>query len=1826
MWRLAGKYLGALLAFAIFVVAASAAERSITLLPDADVNGFDYEIIKGISEKSCAASCVDDQICRAFTYNSKAEWCFLKGKIGPQTPFDGAVSGVVEMTPSAAQIAEARRRELPFPADSLIANATRFAEDLPATDPAPEGVTYMQLVADGDAVATDNPAAARVAYRQALGIVGNDPAVWSKLANVMLRLTRIEAEANGSTYDLAVMATYAALNAFTRQEDQSARARSLQNLAEALTYREMWRETIATYRASLALVDNARLQARLDEIVAEHGFRITSNDVEAEGASPGICVNFSESLPDASTDLSAYVVVEQANGVAVETRQSQLCLTGVEHGRRYALRVRQGLPSATGEKLLKDVDLNVYVPDRSPFVAFANNAYVMPSRLGGGLPITSINAETADIAIYRIGDRAIATAVRDNLFKKTLDGYEAEDVADRYGEQVWEGQVDLASAATNAESVTAIPVGDVIGDVLPGAYVITAKIPASDQEYWRDVATQWFIVSDLGLTAVSGDDGVHVFLRSLDSATPISGAKLRLVALNNEILGEVVTDANGRANFAPGLSRGKGGRAPQLVTAETAEGDYVFLDVDSSGFDLTDRGVEGRPASGPLDVFATTERGVYRPNESVFFTALVRDSRAKAVTGLPLTMEVQRPDGVVASTQVLAASGAGGYFVDYPLVDGSMRGAWHIRLFADRKADALSDTIFLVEDFEPERLAFEVSTPETAFEAGEVNAINVAAKYLYGAKAPGLSIEADAIMRPRSTIEAFPEYRFGRLDDSIETDRLPLGAVGITDADGNDVAEVELPQPQATTKLLEAQIVFRLIDTNGRAVERSLNRPVKADGDRIGIKPLFEAGAGLAEGGTAGFDIIVVAPDGSTPARDGLEWSLSRIDTNYQWYQRDGVWKWEAVTSARVVANGAIDTTMDGPASISADVEWGRYQLEVNSSGPGATSSSYEFYAGYYYAEAGSDTPDNLQVALDKTAYRVGDTAQLKLEPQFAGTALVMVVDNRIIDMVAVEVPEDGATISLPVTDEWGPGAYVTAMLYRPASAEEKRMPARALGLAFADVEPGDLKLDLTLDAPATSKPRQTFTTKVKVGNAQPGDTAYVAVAAVDLGILNLTNFKSPDPDGWYFGQRQLGVTFRDLYGQLIDPTQGAAGALRSGGDGDASRSSTPPPTSVLVAQHSGIVEVDANGMATIEFDMPDFAGTVRLMAMAWTEGAVGHGVKDVIVRDPVVVTLSPPRFLRLGDQSRLLAEINNVEGPSGTYRVELLTDGGIASDIGVSEVELAEGERTALNLELAGAGLGDHSVRLVVTGPNGNALIKELTLGVRAASAPQTISRLLTLNPGESVEIGADYFAGMTPKTGELTLALGPIARLDVPELLLSLDRYPYGCAEQVTSRVLPLLYLNEVARMLNMGDDDALDKTITDAISQVLSKQNSSGGFGIWGPFSRSDLWLDSYVTEFLLRAKDEAYAIPDLALERALDNLGNQVSYASDFSDGGEDVAYGLYGLARAGKAAIGDLRYYVEARLDAFGSPLAKAQLGAALALYGDRTRSAIAFEAAVAGLRATEDPYVYRADYGSLLRDMAAVLALAAEFTPTGVDVAELATRLAILRDNDRYTSTQEDAWTLLAAAALARDAGDGRVSLDGSPITGTAYRRYQQEELMANAVPLVNIGNVAVEAKVSVTAIPENPPAAGGNGFIITRQYFTPDGEPVDMSNVRQNDRFVVLIDAVPQNLGSGQYMLVDPIPAGFEIENSNLFEGSGVADLSWLSLDRSEHTEARTDQYLAAFRFSGKPDSVTTAYLMRAVSPGDFIQPGAIVEDLYRPDLRANTDAGRVVISEAGQ
>ncbi|MGD9740293.1 MAG: MG2 domain-containing protein [Bauldia sp.] len=1815
-----GAVVGICLA-ATAAIPASAQEdilRRLIVTENADYTGFDYETLRGVDQGACETACLNDNRCRAFTFNTAAGWCFLKNDFGALTLAQGAIAGrVVNQAPLTDTLQRQRIAELDFVATDYIDIAQALATSLDNLFAAGTRSNGELIRAANAARNAGNPTQAASLFGAALAIADEDPKVWLEFARANLART-------GNNFDertqLRDRALGGAINAYLRAEDDTTRAAALVAIGDAMILRQQQRVAIKALRASLALRDDSSVADHLARLVAEFGFRIISHRVDADTNEPRICLVFSDPIPAAMPNIADYVTVTGGTGLAIEPESTQICVDGVQHGGTYRIQARAGLPAADGEVLANTVALEVFVPDRGAWVGFAGTAYVLPAGPQPTIPIQSINTPTAEVEIYRIGDRSLVFALREGIFLSALEQYRAEEIANTYGERIWTGTLEI-DTALNEMVTTAIPVEDALGDQEPGVYVITARLPNTEQDYWEPEATQWFVISDLGLTALTATDGIHAIIRSLGTALPIEGVTVRLMARNNEVLGEATTDANGYVRFAPGLARGTGGLSPQLIVADTGEGDYAFLDLTRTAFDLTDRGVEGRPAPLAVDAYFTTERGVYRPGETVYATALVRDSRAMAIEGLPLTVVVERPDGVENARAVLNDEGLGGYVYELALRPDAMRGSWRLRLYTDPEDVPIAELSFLVEDFEPERLAFELTTDATAFDLFGPTEIDLAARYLYGATAPNLTASGDISIRATNTAPGFNGYVFGRDDDPFERILEPIADAPVTDERGNTVVTVYLPEVPATTRLLEAEAIIRLTDTSGRAVERRLALPVTPDGPRIGIRPLN--GYDVAEGATAEFDVIAISPEFERTAIEGASWTLSRVQRTYQWYSTSGIWRWESVTTTQRIDAGTIDIGTGAPARIAVPVDWGRYRLEVTSTGDNPTSSSVEFWAGWYVADAGTDTPDVLEVALDQPSYRLGDTARLRLDPQYAGIALIAVLDDRLIDMQMVEVPEGGTTVDLPITEEWGPGAYVTATLYRPMDLQADRMPARSLGLTWATVEPGDRDLAVTIDLPEEIRPRGPMAIPVAITNLTPGTEAYVTVAAVDLGILNLTNYQPPRPDDWYFGQRRLGTEIRDLYGNLIDTTQGALGALRSGGDGGAVRLGAPPPVEKLIAFHSGVVRVDENGEATVTFDMPDFNGTVRVMVQAWSAAGVGSAVKDVFVRDPVVVVTSVPRFLNVGDTSRILVEVNNISGPAGNYRLTVEADQGLALGVTSFDLTLAEQQRMTLVVPLEGVLVGDHQVRLALVMPDGQSLPKDFILGVRPPGLPMTQRNLVEIPAGGTLTLDATAFAGFVPSTAELTISAGAAARLDVAGVLASLDRYPYGCVEQTASRAMPLLYLNEVAAAIGVASDTGVEQRIRDAIGSVLAKQTASGAFGLWGPYDDGDLWLNAYVMDFLVRAEAAGFDVPELQLRIGLDALSNAIAYAPDFTNAGEDVAYALYVLASAGRASIGDLRYYFEGKLTAFRTPLARAQLGAALALYGDGVRAQRAFDSALSLLPEWIDaPTWWRPDYGSALRDIAAVLALGVQ-AGVNIDDRALADRIASIRDNRRWTSTQEDAWTLMAAAALIDQATSAPLLLDGTPMAGPLFRSYTDDALAGAPVTIENTGAEAVEAALTVIGIPVEQPAAGGNGYTIERTYYLRDGTLADPTTVAQNDRFVVVLTVTADQSRQADLLVVDPLPAGFEIENPNLSLSGDVSRYPWLEAEQYiDHTEARTDRYVAAVtRFSSDPSRFSVAYTVRAVSPGVFIHPGAIVEEMYYPERRANTAAGTVEV-----
>ncbi|MDE1992520.1 MAG: alpha-2-macroglobulin family protein [Rhizobiaceae bacterium] len=1820
--------------FATLMPAAAAdAKRQVVTTQDGDYFGFDLRTEQNVTLDQCATSCVGDKSCKAFTYNPKVRWCFLKSDFNQLNSFPGAVAGkIVQAAASEPDIGAAPA--LPFLSDEFVAAARTAKGKLTLGDDL-KGQGVDSLIALGRIELTSgNVNNALNAFQGALSLKPDNGDLWVEMARA----------ANTVQKDtgVATQAAYAALNGYQLSHTTRSRADALSVLATALQNSQSYRPALSAYKASLALVASPTIQAAYEDLRAREGFRVTGNTLDNDNAAPRACLQFSEKLVKTGVDYTPFVTVNGAAPKGIDARDNQICVEGLDFGQHYKISLRPGLPSSVDEDLPSKVDIDIYVKDRTPSIRFTGDNFVLPSTARRGIPIVSVNTNTASLKLYRIGDRNIAQLLTNSQFLTQMDKYSAENIENQNGELVWQGSIDIQQDL-NKEVVTSFPVDEALPQRKPGVYVMTAVAPNTGAQEWDPQATQWFVVSDIGITTYAGTDGLNVFTRSLASAKPMAGIALQLLSKNNEVLGTAKTDDQGRATFSAGLMRGTAGMTPAVITAQSSDQDYVFLDMTRAGFDLSDRGVTGRTAPGAIDLLTWTERGIYRAGETVHASALARDVDSNAIDSLPLTFVFLRPDGVEDRRIVTDGGKLGGYNVDLPLQQTSMRGSWTMNIYTDPKGTAIGTQTFLVDDFVPDRIEFDMKSDAKAIEVGQPTPVNIDGRYLYGAPAAGLSLEGEVTVKPTRESPDYKGYQFGLADEAAgqddsdsdgdnasdnkaESSQVPLEDLPTLDDDGKATFDVNVADTPSTTQLLNANITVRMAEAGGRAVERSLTLPVKADGPRIGIKPEFDGD--LGENSVGNFHVIAIDQNGQKQAMQGLSWKLLSVERDYQWYRDGNSWKYEPIVSTKQVAVGTINATTDG-AEISVPVTWGRYRLEVETADANGPQSSVEFDAGWYVASTSTETPDALEIALDKDSYHVGDTAKLKVTSRYAGQLMVTAGSETLVSVINADIGATGGEVDVPVTAGWGAGTYLTATLFRPGDAQESRMPMRAIGIKWAAVDPGERKLQIKLDAPQKTLPRQPLNVAIQVNGAGANEDAYVTLAAVDVGILNLTRYQPPAPDDWYYGQRQLGLEIRDLYGRLIDGSLGVTGRLRTGGDGGQAALQASPPTEKLVAFFSGPVKLDASGKANVSFDIPQFNGTARLMAVAWSKTGVGHATQDVIIRDPVVVTASLPKFLAPGDKANLRLDIANTDGPAGDYKLAVIGNAAVGVDQGAAQqtISLQPGGKYNVTLPLTGKVPGDGTVAINISNASGLSLDQSVDLPVRPAQLPVTERRLIALAPGKSLTINGDLLADSVLPGASVAVNVSRADAFDVPSLLMSLYRYPYGCAEQTASSAMPLLYFSEMAQKNGLADDTEIHQRIQDAIYREMSYQSSTGSFGLWGPGS-GDLWLDAYVTDFLTRAREQKYIVPDQAMVQALENLQNSVGYNTNVKDNGNEIAYALYVLARNKKASISDLRYYADTMLDDFPTPLAKAHLAAALALYGDAQRSRNIF---VDALQMSQQALVTkvsfaRSDYGSSLRDGAAVLALAAESRPVPPIIPELATVVAKEWKNKTYTSTQEQTWMLLAARALQN--GDDGLTLDvnGAAHTGTYMAQMSGDAIMGHPLTITNTTRQPLSAAVTTVAAPTTQLPAGGNGFTIERKYYTLDGEEANVSQAQQNERYVAVLHVTETNSWASRILVTDLLPAGFEIDNPSIVSSAQLANFDWLSDVQPAHVEFRNDRFVAAFDQSDGSGDLTFAYVVRAVTPGTYDHPAATVEDMYRPQFSARTAMGRMEVLAAQQ
>ena len=1605
--------------------------------------------------------------------------------------------------------------------------------------------------------------------------------------------------------------------------------------------------------------------------------------------SPAVAIAFTRPLARSQDWARLFAAVEGEGAAArpVEARwvlgenPRVLYLPFVAPGRAYRVSIGSGVASADGATLGAAPSCTVTSEAMPPAFHFASRGVVLPAGRNGGLPVVTVNTPEVDVQFLRVrpqslaaflervgGRRAPEGAAPDGTDPAELDPDPASRLRGTVGihhleslgelaDSVWIGRF-ATDPRPDRRNVSFLPVESIRELREPGVYVAVMNPPG---RFAWDQQVTWFHVTDIGLHVRRHDAQTDVFATSLDRGTAMRGIEVSLVDATGKAIAQAHTDADGRATFAGSVD------AARAVLARRS-GELSMVALRDPALDLSEFDVGGHPSRNQK-LFVYAGRDLYRPGETFTVSAIARDADGRPLPAPaaggppPLTLTLKKPSGDVAGTRVVRADAAGtSYYrhaVEIPA--DAPTGRWTLELRTDPGARRpAASWPFQVEEFLPERMTLQLAADEAPLRGDAALQVAVQGDYLYGAPAAGNRLLASvAIERQRHALpQAWPGFVFGDLVDDDARKRQDLPEATLDDAGR---ARVDVPVDAAERRSpMKVRASFSLLESGGRPVVRSVERTWWPAPALVGVRPLFERDV-ARESGLAEFELV--RSDASGRFAPAKEVSLRLVREDRRWYWRfDEGRGWNGGYTVEEELVEARTLALAQRTTVALPVAWGRYRIEVHDPETGL-AARHRFFAGWGAQDADDvgQRPDRVQVRLEGAPFRAGDRARLTLVPPHDGEALLTVEGDRVLYHRRIAVRASGTSVEIPIDPSWNRhDLYVGVVAFRPGSQGERVTPARAIGLVHLPLARDERKLRLAIDAPASTRPERTMPVKLRLTDAsgQPvRGEATVTLSAVDVGILNVTRFPSPDPFDFFFGPHRFGADLLDLYGRLIERMAGTTAKQRFGGDAAMRDTQSLPRRVRLVDLFSGPVAVDGNGEATVPLALPDFNGTLRLMAVAHTADRYASAQAEVTVAAPIVAELAMPRFVSPGDSATIALDVTNLSGAPQTVSVAVEAGAPLRVSGTPAPVRLADRQRTVLRFAAEPTdAFGLAPIRVTVdAGPI--RLVREAALQVQPATPALREVRRLRLEPGALAKLDPALADGLWAGSATVGVTVSNRPPIDVRDAVRGLLSYPYGCLEQTTSSAYPLVLVDEAgaaALGLPALTRDERERRLGAAFARIAGLQQPQGGFGLWASGNPAEGWLGAYVVAFLQDARAAGFAVPETTASRAHAALLEQLQRSpalqvrtpreprrdaqGRLADAREaeaartahlrfaEAAHAGYVLAREQRAPLATLRTLHDQWRDGARSPLPLLHLGLALRLMGDEPRAAIAIGEAMSrpyGLNpaAPEGWGEWLGDYGSPVRDAALAYALMHRHRVEHPAREALLQSVADASANRRWLSTQERLALLLAARAAGGDGTPWRATLHAGPqrvalASPSSEHRAFDAAALRRGLAVANDSDGPLFVELAVAGHPVKPPPPRSDAIAIERTWWTADGQAATGRRFETGALLVVRLRVkAAQRVRDG--LVVDRIPAGLEVENRNLSRGPAAGDFKVdganvaeaMGDDRIRHTEYRDDRFVAAADLDGRP--LDLFYLVRVVTPGRFVVPAAFAEDMYRPEVR---------------
>ncbi|SNR68320.1 alpha-2-macroglobulin family protein [Hymenobacter mucosus] len=1611
-----------------------------------------------------------------------------------------------------------------------------------------------------------------------------------------------------------------------------------------------------------------------------------------QAADPVITILTSQ--PVTTGDLQNALSVSPQVAYEVEELESGFRLKGgFEVGKSYQVSLRQGLRGGLGGHLSEDFTQTVSFSDERPTISFASAEKAMYlDALGSrnlGVRINEVGQVKVTIA------KVYANNIQQLLRSGTQYGYPGYDGEESEGEEEESeegGYVDRSYQYYEVENlgnvltertytVSGLPKAQGLrllnlnlkdlefAGGLKGLYII--KVQDTERQ-WLQVS-KLVAVSDIGLIVKQGKAGsTLVFANSIRNAKALSGVEMRFISTNNQVMGTGLTNGDGVAKFD---STAQNGRFKLGMVMAQQGNDFTFLDLSRSRVETSRFEVGGLQSNAArYQAFLYGDRDLYRPGDTIQTNTVIRTEDWQAPPkGLPVKIRLLLPTGKEYASLQKTLNAAGSFEARFLLPPAVMTGLYTMEVLTGNDV-LLTSRQLSVEEFIPDRMKVTVKASRPVVKPGQAISAQITAQNLFGPPAADRKFEVEFSLKEKPFApKNYADYNFGinsgerqrgSYGDQVSTpisDRFEKTTrEGTTDAAGRGTATYEVPD-YSDLGILEGAAFTTVFDETGRPVNRLATFEVQTQPVLFGVKNMDEL---VQTRQALPVRLVALTPAGTPTSAQAtvrvvrLLWEtvIERQGGRYIYNSQ----KREQVVLSRTVtvASGGSDASLGFTPTYS-----GEYEIRI--SRPGAVTYVAQRVYAYGYGDTQSNSFEvnnegEVTIEADKAKYEPGETANLLLKTPFPGRVLVTVERNRVLDHFYVNTDEKSARVSIPIRTGHVPNVYVTATAIR--EIRDNRLPLTvARGFVPLTVEKPGAKLQVAIKAPAQSRSQTAQTIEVTTA---PG--AQVTLAMVDEGILQMKDYRTPDPYGYFYQKRALEVQAYDVYPFLLPEL----GTSSTGGDGyDLSRRTTPVPNRrvKLLAKWSGVLTADASGKVRYKLQVPQFSGAVRIMAVAYKNDAFGSAEHTMRVADPVVISTALPRFLSPGDTIDVPVTLTNTTGkvidvfvePSSTL-LKRIADLPRSSpnDLGyrVDMMPLSPNTEKRVLYRYAATAIGSASIDIKVKAyrrrsPNvpGNktdadaakpayTLNEKVELPIRPASPLQkrTGAGVVAGGAAQQLNLKTDFLPSSL--RSQLVVSRSPMT--EFAKDLRYLLQYPYGCLEQTVSAAFPQLYYGDLAATLGQktgkpGKAGLFNPNyhVQEAIRKVEAQQMYNGSLSYWPGGDYDNWWATAYAAHFLLEAQQAGFDVNKNVLDRVLRYLQARVRKRETdtyniIQTGGviqpvtlakKEVAYSLYVLALAGRPDAVGLNYYKANRPQLAED--SRYLLAAAFALSGNQRgyQSTVPtrFGAApnIAGRQLD-------GAFSSPIRDEALVLNALLAADPANAQVNTLARQLSRQVKQAGWLNTQERSFALLALGKLAKkNAGSTVVAsllADGMAIGNFTGKDLTVSNVANRQLQLRTSGKGSLYYFWETEGISPTGQVREEDAYLqVRRQFLDRNGNPVGSTSFKQNDLVVVRI-TIQSAETAGEVKnvaITDLLPAGLEIENPRI---GAVRDLTWAKdAAQPDYLDVRDDR-INLFT-TATPTAKSFYYLCRAVSKGTFKLGPVSADAMYNAEYHSYAGSGVV-------